>query len=120
MSFSIYVHLEVEINGKKVDPAEFIKKHESAALGMEAMVADAIKLNVIKYDQPTAGDGGYYWDSVSKPIKPLQICSIPASQYDKKETLLIDFLRMDAAGVSISKRIKEEVAIARKAKALAV
>lgn len=100
----------------KVDPAEFMKKVESAALGIEAMVADAIRLTIINYDQPEAADGGWYWGATSKPIEPKKICVVPSEKYSQRETLLVDFLRTDAAGVSISKRMKDEVESARKQK----
>lgn len=100
----------------KVDPVAFMEKIDSAALGLEAMVADAVKLNVIKYDQPETKDGGWFWDKVNKPIKPVLIVTVSNAKYQEKEQILIDFLRHDAGGVTISKRMKDEVNTARKEK----
>lgn len=102
-----------------VDPAGFMKKTESAALGMEATVNDAVALNVIVYDQPDANDGIWAWGTTTTEIKPKKIMSIPAHQFDEKVQLLMDFLRMDAAGTTVSKRLKSEVTAARKAKLMA-
>ena len=100
----------------KVNPTAFMAKVESSALGIEAMVADAARLGVIKYEQPDAEDGAWFWDKLVTPEKKTQICVVPNAQYGQKEQVLIDYLRFESAGVKTSKKMKEEVNLARKAK----
>lgn len=102
----------------KVAPAAFMAKVESSSLGIEAMVANAARLGVIKYEQPDEKDGGWYWDKIAVAVKDKTkpIVVVPNAKYGEKEQVLVDFLRFEAAGVKTTQKMKEEVNAARKAK----